>query len=914
MGLTKQYLRYVESGPCFGTIASPNSQLAFIEVNGESGKHLATAACENVIIWEIKTGNKIKLLSANKAQITTLASTYSNNRLLAVGFADGSINVFDYASGELKVTFTGHKSAVSCLCFDDTGMRLASGSKDTEVVVWDIVNESGLFRLKGHKNLVTKCCFMKTRNILVTSSKDTFIKFWDLETQHCFKTLMAHRTEIWSFVLLKNDTLLITGSSELKVWEIEFTDNKEDSTSNQLERVIEQKDVNEEEEEENADDDQILRVKNIGSILRKSVSRLQFLGVNKTEQVLICNGADNFVECFKIRTEEEIKSYISKRLRKEKRKLKRNEDGSFVENDSITKKTLTDEIERLEVFKASAKIKHCDIVLCGNSARIAVLLQSNAVEIFNLDIKQKSVNMFRSLEIEGHRTDVRTVAFSSDNFFILSASADSLKVWNRSSKKCIATVKDGFEYALCSLFTPSNRHCVTGTKTGKLQIFDIGSAQILESIEASDDASPIWSICMYPNERGIASGGEDKMVKFWDFEFLNDEKLKNKRLTLVQTRALNLQEGVLVVKISPDNRLIAASLLDNTVKIFFFDTLKFFLSLYGHKFPVLSMDISYDSKIIATGSSDKNLKLWGLDFGDCHKSIFAHDDNIMDIQFIPKTHYLFTCSKDKTIKQWDADNFEKIVTLKGHHNEVWNLAVSPNGNFLVSASHDKSLRLWEKTEEPLVLEDEREVEREEEFEKSEFIEENVIPGETNEETGLASKKTSETLKAAEKLIEAIDIFKEEISIQKSYALQCEKRNKEGKEPPAAPALNPLMMVYNTTCPHRFILEVLRRIKHSELEEALLTLPFNYVIDLFYILTTHLEKGWEVELICRALSFLSRYYVMCETSFLFILITFRVHFGQILSSSKLVPVVDRLRTLMVLRVNQLRVSFIVRNRG
>ena len=40
---------------------------------------------------------------------------------------------------------------------------------------------------------------------------------------------------------------------------------------------------------------------------------------------------------------------------------------------------------------------------------------------------------------------------------------------------------------------------------------------------------------------------------------------------------------------------------------------------------------------------------------------------------------------------------------------MWSLAVSPSGNFVVSSSHDKSLRLWEKTEEPLVLDDEKEM-------------------------------------------------------------------------------------------------------------------------------------------------------------------------------------------------------------
>ena len=39
------------------------------------------------------------------------------------------------------------------------------------------------------------------------------------------------------------------------------------------------------------------------------------------------------------------------------------------------------------------------------------------------------------------------------------------------------------------------------------------------------------------------------------------------------------------------------------------------------------------------------------------------------------------------------------------------MAVSPSGDYIVSSSHDKSLRLWERTREPLILEEEREMVR-----------------------------------------------------------------------------------------------------------------------------------------------------------------------------------------------------------
>ena len=86
----------------------------------------------------------------------------------------------------------------------------------------------------------------------------------------------------------------------------------------------------------------------------------------------------------------------------------------------------------------------------------------------------------------------------------------------------------------------------------------------------------------------------------------------------VQT--LKMSEDVLGVRYSPDQRLLAVALLDCTVKVFFSDTLKvrdrkwqsrppnvmfdvsssplqFFLSLYGHKLPVLSLDISSVSRL-----------------------------------------------------------------------------------------------------------------------------------------------------------------------------------------------------------------------------------------------------------------------------------------------------------------------------
>lgn len=58
MGLTKQYLRYAPSGT-FNVIASADCNCAHVSLNGISGRYIAVGACEHVIIWDMRLGEKV---------------------------------------------------------------------------------------------------------------------------------------------------------------------------------------------------------------------------------------------------------------------------------------------------------------------------------------------------------------------------------------------------------------------------------------------------------------------------------------------------------------------------------------------------------------------------------------------------------------------------------------------------------------------------------------------------------------------------------------------------------------------------------------------------------------------------------------------------------------------------------------
>ncbi|XP_030642134.1 WD repeat-containing protein 3 [Chanos chanos] len=890
MGLTKQYLRYVASA-VFGVIGSQKANIAYVTLRGgEKGRYVAIAACEHVFIWDVRKAEKVLILEGKKHEVSYLCPSPDGVHI-AVGYEDGGVRIFSLLNGESNITFNGHKSAVTIIRYDALGARLVTGSRDTDVIVWDVINECGLYRLKGHKDAITQAVFLKKKNLLVSSSKDSFVKWWDLDTQHCFKTMVGHRSEVWGFVLLNEENRLLTGSadSELRAWDIEYLEEGKEVGEPQEKRgkgLLDDADDEDGGGDEGLDEEpeeRIVSCKKAGSIFREARDRVVSLTTDSKAKVLACHGTDATLELFTVLPEEEIQRKMEKKLKKAKKKAKSQENGEDVAEPVVERK-LGDEILRLANIRASAKIRSVDCLLSANGEmKVALLLQNNTVETYTVKSTEKNPTATKTsrLTLSGHRTDVRTLAFSSDNIAILSASGETVKVWNRATLQVIRTM--ACEYALCSLFVPGDRQIILGTKSGKIQIFDLASGSLLETADAHDGA--LWSMCLSPDQRGIVTGGADKTVKFWEFELVKDKEGGQNKLTVKHTRTLQLDEDVLCVRYSPDQRLLAVSLLDCTVKIFYTDTLKFFLSLYGHKLPVLCMDISHDSALIATGSADRNVKIWGLDFGDCHRSMFAHDDSVMFLQFVPKTHLFFTAGKDKKIKQWDADKFEHIQTLEGHHREVWCLAISPNGDHVASSSHDKSLRLWERTREPIILEEEKEMEREAEFEESLAKgDEPVVPGETKGEAQPAGKKTIETVKAAERIMEAVELYREESKKLEEHRAACEAAGK-ALQPPE---MNPILAAFGNVSPSRYVLDVIKKVKSSELEVSLLVLPFPYVPDLLTLFNGYVEQGLEVELVCRCLFFL-----------------LRIHFGQITSNHMLLSVIDELRTNTISRVREIR---------
>ena len=245
---------------------------------------------------------------------------------VAAGYADGTIRIFD--SRSMRVVLNGHKRAVSALAYDSTGTLLVSGSRDTDVIVWDIAAERGVCRFRGHRDEVTDVVFLPHNSIgaatnagvlLASSSKDTLIKVWDVGAAACIQTIVGSRVEMWSLCVTPDGKRLLAGGADnqLRVWSIRSGGRADDAAASNGEGAG---------VEANAADIDASALQRdvlspLGSIVRQSSDRVTALRSSSDGAYIAVGGTGKVVEVYKLRTPDEARRRVTRRLKRHREKL-----------------------------------------------------------------------------------------------------------------------------------------------------------------------------------------------------------------------------------------------------------------------------------------------------------------------------------------------------------------------------------------------------------------------------------------------------------------------------------------------------------------------------------------------------------------------------------------------------------------
>jgi WD40 repeat protein len=564
------------------------------------GTRLASAGADGTLkVWETATGREVLSLHGHGGGATSLAWSPDGTRLASAGW-EGTMKVWQASTGKETFTLQGHTKSVRSVAWSPDSTQLVSGSEDRTVRLWDGATGKNIGILRGHTADVLSVAWSPDRTRVASGGADT-VKVWDTATGKPILDLPGDLTPAvaWN----GNGTRLAGGwmSAAVHVWDTAA--GKETVTltghTRSVSAVAWIRDGNQ-----------------LASASHDRTIKLWDAAIGKEICTLRSTAIVNSVAW----------SPDGSRL------ASGSDDGAVkVWAAAATRDRLILRDDGWGVFSVAWSPDGTRLAT-GNSGG------TGAVKIWDLVDGKKPVTL------RGHTTHFNSVAWSPDGTRLASASNDkTVTVWDPAGNK-----------------EPITLH---------------GHAHWVESVA--------WS----PDGTRLASGSDDNTVKVWD-------PAAGKELLTFRGHT----NFVISVAWSPDGtQLASAGSHDQAVKVWVAASGKETLTL-RHKALVRSVAWIPDGTRLASASDDHMVHIWQAASGKELLTLRGHTSSVESVAWSPdSTRLASAASAGGAVKVWDTASGKELLSLGGHTKLVHSVAWSPDGTRLASAGWDNTILVHDAT-------------------------------------------------------------------------------------------------------------------------------------------------------------------------------------------------------------------------
>ncbi|KAI2912427.1 hypothetical protein CBS147371_7480 [Aspergillus niger] len=281
------------------------------------------------------------------------------------------------------------------------------------------------------------------------------------------------------------------------------------------------------------------------------------------------------------------------------------------------------------------------------------------------------------------------------------------------------------QYTTHLAFSSDSRVLASASSDDDVKLWEKGTGSVTWERRNTQPTSQLKPMALSPDTQLLAAA--------------TDPPNSSDVVTLIDTktgsivRRLSHANNVAKVAFSPDNRLVACALMDNTLTLW--DTATWDIKRTVHYRYPNAPTFSPDGKLLTLNARDGTVQLWNTNTETVEQTLLKsqrntgvvfspngqlmalmspfravrlwevipgrreesegyHFSSVMGVVLSPDGLLAATYSLDYTIKLWILENGNLAQTLKGHKAFVNVAAFSPNSKLLASWAYDNTVRIW----------------------------------------------------------------------------------------------------------------------------------------------------------------------------------------------------------------------------
>jgi WD40 repeat protein/tRNA A-37 threonylcarbamoyl transferase component Bud32 len=616
------------------------------EGNASQVRSLLGSCPDDLRGWEWDRLNYIRDESIQTLRVGSIRGAVisrDGRRIIAYGYDDKTIRVWDLATGKELQVLRGHADIIEDVDISPNDKQIVSCSEDRIIKLWDAQTGIETATLRGHIGSVWSVAFSPNGKQIASGSDDMTIKLWDTETGTEVSTLRGHRDSIMSVAYSPDGKRIIAAdwSHTIKIWyiatetEVLTLDGQESTRpvilSPDGKRIASA-----------ARDGIRVWDAETGTMLMTirghngSVLDVAFSPDGKT---IVSGGRDNTVRIWDAENGNELRTY-------------RGHDWEV----------------KCVAFSADGRT-------------IVSASRDNTVKSWDAMVDHESTKFLAPHGM------IWSMAFSPDGRQIVSCSSEdsTIKLWDAQTGEVIRVMQGNRFYPFSVAFSPDGKRIVSGELDHKVaRVWDASTGRQLMVLRNHN--GPVICVAFSPDGKYIASGSVDKTVKLWDV--VNGTCLKTLQGHVQEVRS---------VAFSPVGKKLVSASFDGTVRIWDWTNGNELMTLNGNTLHTLSSVVfSPDGKRMALNLEDRTVKIWDVTTGEELMILRGHRDLVSRVAFSPDGRRIVTGGRDGTAKLWDSTTGAELLTLHTDQS-IMDVAFSPDGKTLAAAMGrgDVAIMLWE---------------------------------------------------------------------------------------------------------------------------------------------------------------------------------------------------------------------------